>query len=130
VTKKAKGMIPTIGRTLVVLTLVSVGHAQMQKQKQCADVVKADIEKTRSLSPDVYNTIKTYTFEYSKSRDSCVIIMQYRVPDKDEPKVQVLALNAVTMQSMAGNKEVYVIPARDTKQIDETADLLFQKYSH
>jgi hypothetical protein len=119
-----------IVRTLIVLIFVSTCYAQMQKQRQCAEVVKADIEKTRTLSPNVYATIKSYTFEYSKSLDSCVIIMQYRVSDKAEPKVQVLALNAVTMQSMARNKDIYLIPAKDSKQIDDAANFLFEKYSH
>jgi len=115
---------------IMCLVFASAGHAQMQKQRECAAIVKADIEKTRTSSPAVYATIKSYTFEYSKSHDSCVIIMQYRVQDKGEPKVQVLAINAVTMESMARYKDVFLIPAKDTKQIDDAADSLFEKYSH
>ncbi len=119
-----------IGHALIISVLASSAHAQMQKQKQCADVVKADIESTRTKSPAVYATIKSYTFEYSKSHDSCVIVMQYRVTDKNEAKVQVLALNAITMQPMAGHQDVYLIPAKSLKEIDDAADALFQKYSH
>jgi hypothetical protein len=120
-----------IARALIALSLIPASYAQMQKQKQCADVVKESIEKTRTVSPDVYATIKAFTFEYSKSREACVIIMQYRVRDKStEPRVQVLALNAVTMQSMTGHQEIYLIPAEDAKQIEQAADSLFQKYSH
>ncbi len=56
--------------------------------------------------------------------------MQYRVRDDSAVrKVQVLALNAVTMQSMTGHREIYLIPAEDAKQIEQAADSLFQKYS-
>ena len=110
---------------------VSMAHAQMEKQMQCGHVVHSDIEKTRTNSPEVYATIKTYTFEYSKSLDTCVIVMQYRVHEKDgTPKVQVLALNAVTMQPMSGTKEIYLIPARESRHITEATDFLFNKYSH
>jgi hypothetical protein len=104
--------------------------AQMQKQKQCAAVVKANIDKTRTTSPSVYSTIKSYAFEFSKSHDSCVMIIQYNVKSKGSQMVQVLALNAVTMQSMEGHKNVYLIPVDDEKQIQDAADFLFEKYSH
>jgi len=115
---------------ITCFVFVSSVFAQMPKQRECAAVVKGNIEKTRTSSPAVYATIKSYTFEYSKSHDSCVIIMQYRVQDKDEPKVQVLAINAVTMESMERHKDVFLIPAKDSKQIDDAADFLFEKYSH
>jgi hypothetical protein len=103
----------------------------MQKQRECANQVKKDIATSREQEPAVYATIKSYMFEYSKSHDACVIVMQYNVQQKGKsPEVQVLALNAVTMQPMAGHKDVYLIPASDAKQIEDAADSLFEKYSH
>jgi hypothetical protein len=115
----------------VMLAFSVVCNAQMQKQRECADQVKKDIEKTRDHSPSVYATIRTYMFAYSKTRDTCVIVIQYRVQDKQNnlPEVQVLAMNAVTMQPMAGYREIYLIPASDEKQIMDATNFLFEKYS-
>jgi hypothetical protein len=57
--------------------------------------------------------------------------MQYRVHEKDgTSEVQVLALNAVTMQPMAGTRDIYLLPAAASKRITEASDLLFNKYAH
>ena len=39
-----------------------------------------------------------------------------------------LAINAVTMQPMAGYRDVYLIPASDEKQIMEATNYLLDKY--
>lgn len=117
-------------RALLALALAFTCQAQMQKQRECGNQVVKAIAITRERKPAVFATIKSYMFEYSKSHDACVIVMQYRVQQKGKsPEVQVLALNAVTMQPMAGHKDVYLIPASDSKQIEDAADTLFEKYS-
>jgi hypothetical protein len=117
---------------LVLLSGISCGvHAQMQKQQQCDAVVKKDMELTRRDKPDVFATVKDYMFEFSKSRDTCVVIIQYRIPPKgsDPAKIQILAYNAVTMQLMEGYDHVYLIPANETKEIMNATTELFEYYS-
>jgi hypothetical protein len=92
--------------------------------------VKADILRTQIEAPDVYATIRDYTFEWSRKSDACVMIIQYWVDRPRRPRrVQVLAVNAVTMQPMERHRSVYLIPAQDEQQIEDAADALFQKYS-
>ena len=118
-------------RAMLALAFALTCQAQMQKQRECGNQVVKTIATTRERKPAVFATIKSYMFEYSKSRDTCVVIMQYRVQQKGKPpEVQILALNAVTLQPMAGHRDVYLIPASDLKQIEDAADTLFEKYSH
>ena len=117
--------------SLIILFVALPCWAQMGKQRACADQVHADMAKTKNQSPKVFATIKSYAFEYSKSYDACVIVIQYIVQQRDKPDmVQILAMNAVTMQPMLRNTEVYLIPASAGAQIDAAADTLFEKYSH
>ena len=46
------------------------------------------------------------------------------------PQIQVVATNAVTMQPMEGTENVFLIPAAETKEIEDAANFLFEKYSH
>jgi len=115
----------------LILGVASVAHGQMQKQQQCDAVVKKDIELTKRDKPDVFATVKNYMFEYSKSRDTCVLIMQYRIPPEgnDPAKIQILAYNAVTMQLMEGYDHIYLIPATEMKEIMDATTKLFKYYS-
>ena len=54
-------------RIVLILALASACQAQMQKQRECANQVEKNIATTREQKPAVYATIKSYTFEYSKS---------------------------------------------------------------
>jgi hypothetical protein len=86
--------------------------------------------KTKDLKPDVYVTIKDYTFEWSRSRQSCVMILQYKVHQTAKPpEVQVLAVNAVTMQPMEGYKNVFLIPANNLSEIMDAVNFLAERYS-
>jgi hypothetical protein len=120
-----------ISRAILLVGIVLTAHAQMDKQEQCRKIVEESIEATKSESPELYSTIKSHAFEFSKSRDACVIVIQYRVPAKggDGPKVQILARNAVTGQTMDGTKDIFLIPATDTKQIEDANNFLLEKFS-
>jgi hypothetical protein len=105
--------------------------AQMDKQSVCAAKVHADMEATREKSPDVVKTIRSYTFEYSRSSQSCVIIMQYNTEDKAHGKmVQILAINAFTMQPMENHENVFLVQPSQSAEIENAANFLFKKYSH
>ena len=115
---------------LAALLFATSACAQMQKQQQCTALVKSNIEKTRTTEPNIFATIKTYMFEYSKNHDSCVMIMQYHVNEKGKPQqVQVIAINAVTMQPMEGYKNIFLIPESDKEQIMKATNFLFDRYS-
>lgn len=103
----------------------------MQRQQQCSDIVKKDMASTERDKPEVFATVKTYMFEFSKSRDTCVVIIQYRIPPKGtEPaKIQILTYNAVTMQLMEGYDNIYLIPASETKEIMDATTTLFKHYA-
>ena len=106
-------------------------HAQIAEQRNCSEIVKSNMAKTKELKPDVYATIKDYTFEWSRSRQSCVMIIQYRVHQTGKPpEVQVLAVNGVTMQPMEGYKNVYLIPASNLSEITDAVNFLVERYAH
>jgi hypothetical protein len=125
------GVVMKILAAVVLLGLCSIAHGQMQKQQQCSDVVKKDMVATERDQPAVFATVKTHMFEYSKSRDTCILIIQYRIPPKanDPAKIQILAYNAVTMQLMEGYDHIYLIPASETKEIMDATTAMFKYYS-
>jgi hypothetical protein len=105
-------------------------HAQMAEQENCSELVKKNMTKTKELKPDVYATIKDYTFEWSKSRQSCVMIIQYKVHQSGKPpQVQVTAINAVTVQPMEGYKNIFLIPAANLDEIMNAVNFLVERYS-
>ncbi len=116
---------------VALLGLCSVARGQMQKQQQCSDVVKKDMAETERDQPAVFATVKTHMFEYSKSRDTCVLIFQYRIPPKgnDPARIQILAYNAVTMQLMEGYDHIYLIPASEPKEVMDATTAMFKYYS-
>jgi hypothetical protein len=117
--------------TLALWAFASFGHAQMQQQAECSRIVQKNMDATKRDKPEVFATVKTYMFEWSKKSDACVIVVQYRVPAKPpEPaKIQILAMNAVTMQMMEGYQNVYLLPASDTKGIMDATNFLFNRYA-
>lgn len=121
---------------IVVLTLGMfdvplLAHAQMAEQSKCAHLVAKDIARTKQERPEVFSTIAHYIFEWSPKYQSCVMVIQYRVHESGKsPEIQVIATNAVTMQPMEGTKNVFLIPAIETKEIEDATNFLFEKYSH
>ena len=70
-------------------------------------------------------------FEWSRSRKACVMVVQYRVQQKGKSsEVQVVAVNAVTMQPMEGYKNIFLLPADHTQKIMDATNFLFERYSH
>ena len=103
---------------------------QMAKQSMCAEKVKANMEATAQRSPVVMKTVRSYTFEYSRSRDSCVMIVQYNTEDKSHGKmIQILAINAFTMQPMDAHRNIFLRKPDDIAGIEEAANFLFDRYS-
>ena len=122
-------------RFLIAASIVITGsidaYSQIAEQRQCANIVKNNIEVTKVEKPEVFATVKGYMFEWSRSHRACVMIMQYRVHDKGkEPEIQVLAVNAVTMQNMEGYDNIFLVPANDNKQLMKAVNFLFKRYSH
>ena len=118
------------GIVIGILALSSVAHAQISKQAECRRIVASDMEATRTKSPKVYATIETYMFEWSKSHDVCVIVVQYKTRYKaGKPAIQVLARNAVTGETMEGYDNVFLIPAEDSQRIMDATSFLFKRYS-
>jgi hypothetical protein len=116
--------------SLLWLTPASA-YAQIAEQRDCSEIVKNNMAKTKEMKPEVYATIKDYTFEWSKNRQSCVMIMQYKVHQTGKPpEVQVIAVNAVTVQPMEGYKNVFLIPASNLNEIMDAVNFLVEKYSH
>lgn len=121
---------------IVVILLGILGSpplapAQMLEQSSCSRLVAKNIARTKQERPKVFSTIVHYTFEWSPKHQSCVMVIQYRVREPGKPtEIQVIAVNAVTMQPMEGTKNVFLIPATDTKEIEDATDFLFEKYSH
>jgi hypothetical protein len=104
--------------------------AQITEQRNCTELVKNNMAKTKELKPDVYATIKDYTFEWSRSRQSCVMVIQYKVHETGKPsEVQVVAVNAVTMQPMEGYKNVFLILASKLSEIMDAVNFLVERYS-
>jgi hypothetical protein len=102
----------------------------MADQARCAKLVRANMEATKQKSPDVYKTIATYLFEYSPKSHSCVMIINYKAKGDDgKPAIQVLAVNAVTMQPMSGYKDIFLIPAGNRQEIMDATTFLFEKWS-
>jgi hypothetical protein len=107
------------------------GIGQTAQQATCTRIVAKDIERTKTEKPEVFSTIQHYTFEWSPKHHSCVMVIEYRVHESGKsPEVQVLAVNAVTMQPMEGTKNVFLIPASETKEVENAANFLFDRYSH
>lgn len=105
--------------------------AQMVEQSRCAHLVAKDIARTKQERPEVFSTIVHYNFEWSPKYQSCVMVIRYRVHKSGKPpQIQVVATNAVTMQPMEGTENVFLIPAAETKEIEDAANFLFEKYSH
>lgn len=118
-----------VSSSLLLLTPAAV-HAQIAEQENCSELVKKDMAKTKELKPDVYATIKDSTFEWSKSRQACVMIMQYKVHQSGKPpQVQVIAINAVTVQPMEGYKNIFLIPAGNLDEIMDAVNFLVERYS-
>ncbi|MBI4455080.1 MAG: hypothetical protein HY644_04190 [Acidobacteria bacterium] len=102
----------------------------MADQARCARLVKANMKATQEQSPEVYKTIATYLYEYSTKSQSCVMIMNYKTKGNDgNPAIQVLALNAVTMQPMSGYKDIFLIPEGNKQEIIDATNFLFDKWS-
>jgi hypothetical protein len=102
----------------------------MADQAACAKLVKANMETTKRESPDVYKTVAAYLFEYSPKSHSCVMIINYKAKGSDgKPAIQVLAINAVTMQPMSGYKDIFLIPAGNKQEIMDATNFLFDKWS-
>jgi hypothetical protein len=102
----------------------------MADQARCAKLVKANMEATKRESPDVYKTVAAYLFEYSPKSHSCVMIVNYKAKGSDgKPAIQVLAVNAVTMQPMSGYKDIFLIPEGNTQEIMDATNFLFDKWS-
>jgi hypothetical protein len=85
---------------------------------------------TRKQKPAVSKTVAGYLFEYSRSLDTCVMVIQYRVVVDGKNAIQVLAMNAITMQPMEGYKNSFLVPAKDTQGVIDSVYFLFDKYSH
>jgi len=85
---------------------------------------------TKKQKPAVSKTVAGYLFEYSPSLDTCVMVIQYRVVVDGKNTIQVLAMNAVTMQPMEGYKNIFLGPAKDTQGVIDSVNFLFDKYSH
>ncbi|MFZ0480498.1 MAG: hypothetical protein WAL71_15260 [Terriglobales bacterium] len=108
-----------------------LAHAQMSEQSRCAHLVAKDIARTKQEAPEVFSTIAHHNFEWSPKYQSCVMVIQYRVHKSGKPpEIQVVATNAATMQPMEGTKNVFLIPATETKEIEDATNFLFEKYSH
>lgn len=126
----------TISHALALLALgafylAPLASGQVAQQAQCSRIVSKDIERTKLEDPKVFSTIAHYSFEWSKGRQSCVMIIEYRVDKKGRaPEIQVVATNAVTMQPMEGTKNIFLIPASEEKEIEDAANFLFERYSH
>jgi len=104
-------------------------RAQLRAQNDCTNQVKKDMEATRTQKPDVYATIRHYTFEWSRMHQACVMIIQYRTKKDGASMVQILATNAATMQPMEGTKDIFLVPEGNEKEIDDAENFLFEKYS-
>lgn len=122
--------------TLFMLLFLASGmvvplHGQLAEQNECSELVKKDIAKTKEQKPAVYSTIRDYTFEWSRSRQSCVMIIQYNVHQPGKPtQVQISAVNAVTVQPMEGYKNIFLIPATNEEEIENAVNFLVERYSH
>jgi len=103
---------------------------QVSMQSWCARKVAKDMEATRKERPAVFSTISKYFFEWSKSRQACVTVIQYRTKEDGHPMIQILAMNEVTQQPMEGYKNVFLVPESDEEKIEDATNLLFEKYSH
>jgi hypothetical protein len=114
---------------LCCLAFCKCAHAQMRSQSDCTNQVKKDMEATRAQKPEVYATIRDYTFEWSRSHQACVMIIQYRTKKNGASMVQILATNSITMQPMEGTKNVFLVPEGNEKEIDDAANFLLEKYS-
>ena len=115
-----------IGFFLLVPSL----YGQASMQHWCALQVAKDMEATQRDTPAVYATISIYMFEWSKSRQACVMIIHYRAQKDGIAMIQILAMNAVTTQPMEGYKNVFLVPQKDEKGIEDSTNFLFKKYSH
>ncbi len=58
------------------------------------------------------------------------MVIQYRVVVDGKNTIQVLAMNAITMQPMEGYKNIFLVPAKDTQGVIDSVNFLFDKYSH
>jgi hypothetical protein len=116
----------TVGCFLLVPSL----HGQVSMQERCARQVAKNMEATRRESPKVFATVVHYVFEWSKSRQACVMVVQYRASGNGTPMIQIVATNAVTMQPMEAYKNIFLVPESDEKQIEDATNFLFEKYSH
>jgi hypothetical protein len=126
-------------RQFAIVVVLSLGtfdvaplaHAQMAEQSRCAHLVAKEIARTKQEAPEVFSTIAHYTFEWSPKYQSCVMVIQYRVRKSGKSaQIQVIATNAVTMQPMEGTKNIFLIPATETKEIEDAANFLLERYSH
>lgn len=121
-----KASIIVIGCFLWVPSL----YCQVSMQSWCARKVAKDMEATQKEKPEVFATIRHYMFEWSKSRQACVTVIQYRTKEDGHPMIQILAMNEVTLQPMEGYKNIFLVPEGDEKQIEDATNFLFEKYSH
>lgn len=115
---------------LFVPCRVLAQNRAMADQAECAKVVKANMKATEQKSPAVYKTIAAYLFEYSQEFHACVMVMNYKTKGRDgKPAIQVIAVNAVTMQPMSGYKDIFLIPAGNEQEIMDATNFLFNKWS-
>ena len=125
-------------KALLRASLVAIGcfsstlsiYGQVSAQSRCARKVARDMAATRKERPEAFATIGKYLFEWSKSRQACVTIIQYRTKENGQPMIQILAMNEVTAQPMEGYKDIFLVPEGDEKQIEDATNFLFEKYSH
>src|ERR1035437_4682262 len=123
-------------RTAMKVSIVSIGcilfatslYSQVSMQRMCARQVAKDMEATQKEKPEVFATIRHYVFEWSKSRQACVTVIQYRTKEDGHPMIQILAMNEVTQQPMEGYKNIFLVPEGDEKQIEDATNFLFEKY--
>ncbi|HEY0309299.1 MAG TPA: hypothetical protein VGB94_14145 [Acidobacteriaceae bacterium] len=119
------------GIILAVVGLFALpAYAQVSEQSWCAKKVHGNIEATKRDRPEIYRTMKDYTFEWSRSAQACVMIVQYAVHQTGKPNmVQILAINAVTMQNMEGYDNIYLVPENDRQAQMDAVNFLFKRWS-
>jgi hypothetical protein len=105
-------------------------HCQVSMESWCARQVTKNMEATRKESPKVFATVVHYVFEWSKSRQACVMVVQYRARKNGAPMIQIVATNAVTMQPMEAYKNIFLVPEGNETEIEDATNFLFEKYSH
>lgn len=114
-----------------LLAFPQLNHAQDTDQARCSHLVERNLSTTQKESPDIYATIGNHFSEWSPSHSACVMIIEYKVkPIAAAPylRVQILAVNAVTMEPMEAYRNVFLLPADKSAAIEKAVDFLFDRY--